>query len=356
MSASLTVKTFFINRRGRRYFACTLARHAAKLVINPVSDVLEVGRTATLEVKDISFRTSYGTELRFEPVRVLDYGEAARIAGAARRRAEIDRHLDYAKSDAANGLCRTKAILAALEADGHFPELAEQIGSLKAQVEANRRAEQERQRQWAAERAEQARQRVERRAELTTRRILYPVSGIPALNVPRRVEGGTVVFTGTGKRFRIDENHPSMGNPHLLGHEGSLGCYCYFRDATEEEVRELEAREAEEVAKAAVRERVAEIGALVRQEGECPEGPLTVQGECLFDTFDIHGGGSRFVIDGAHIWFIENNGMDGDDWSRNNVRTGGAGAVGHRIAFDRVLADEFRGLAATLGSVAAKAA
>lgn len=30
------------------------------------------------------------------------------------------------------------------------------------------------------------------------------------------------------------------------------------------------------------------------------------------------------------IWLVQNNGHDGDDWSRNNVRTGGAGAMGVR--------------------------
>lgn len=29
--------------------------------------------------------------------------------------------------------------------------------------------------------------------------------------------------------------------------------------------------------------------------------------------------------------------MDGDDWSRNNVRTGGAGAIGRRIPADAAL-------------------
>lgn len=52
------------------------------------------------------------------------------------------------------------------------------------------------------------------------------------------------------------------------------------------------------------------------------------------DGFNIYGGGEEILIDadGRHIWRVKNNGMDGDDWSRNNVRTGGAGAIGYRFA------------------------
>jgi hypothetical protein len=31
------------------------------------------------------------------------------------------------------------------------------------------------------------------------------------------------------------------------------------------------------------------------------------------------------------IWYIQNNGSDGDNWSSNNVRTGGAGAIGWHV-------------------------
>ena len=46
----------------------------------------------------------------------------------------------------------------------------------------------------------------------------------------------------------------------------------------------------------------------------------------------------------VEIWYIENNGMDGDDWSRNNVMTGGAGAIGWMIPYDKKLADELKEL------------
>ena len=50
---------------------------------------------------------------------------------------------------------------------------------------------------------------------------------------------------------------------------------------------------------------------------------------------DIYGNGRWFVIqkDKKYIWKITDNGMDGDNWSRNNIPTGGAGAIGVRISY-----------------------
>jgi hypothetical protein len=49
----------------------------------------------------------------------------------------------------------------------------------------------------------------------------------------------------------------------------------------------------------------------------------------------IYGGGSWVVIepDEQHFWYVDNNGADGDDWSHNNVQTGGAGALGWRLPY-----------------------
>ena len=48
---------------------------------------------------------------------------------------------------------------------------------------------------------------------------------------------------------------------------------------------------------------------------------------------NMYGGGQWFLIDadGLHVWYVANNGSDGADWSYNNIRTGGAGAIGYRF-------------------------
>jgi len=46
----------------------------------------------------------------------------------------------------------------------------------------------------------------------------------------------------------------------------------------------------------------------------------------------IYGGGTWVVLEpnGNYFWYVINNGHDGDDWSQNNIQTGGAGAIGYR--------------------------
>ena len=45
------------------------------------------------------------------------------------------------------------------------------------------------------------------------------------------------------------------------------------------------------------------------------------------------------MIADAHIWAVQNNGRDTDNWVYNNVVTTGHGAVGARIPMDPELAD-----------------
>lgn len=75
----------------------------------------------------------------------------------------------------------------------------------------------------------------------------------------------------------------------------------------------------------------------IEKNGEIPTGMNIVDGDEYIDTFNIYGGGSKIVIN-KYIWYIKNNGRDGDDWSQNNVKTGGAGAIGYRIPYDTTIA------------------
>jgi hypothetical protein len=58
------------------------------------------------------------------------------------------------------------------------------------------------------------------------------------------------------------------------------------------------------------------------------------EGRTVLNTQNIYGGGDWFVLGEKEIWYVKNNGMDGDNWSYNNVRTGGAGAIGYMIPID----------------------
>lgn len=100
-----------------------------------------------------------------------------------------------------------------------------------------------------------------------------------------------------------------------------------LRRATEDEVAAVQREE--DAARKKVNARK-ELGAIMREiqdRGVLPERAEPA-GDVVLDTFNIHGGGERIIIGNDKVWYVRNNGMDGDDWSRNNVRTGGAGAIG----------------------------
>jgi len=72
---------------------------------------------------------------------------------------------------------------------------------------------------------------------------------------------------------------------------------------------------------------------------------MLVEGERIDDPFyrqNLYGGGQWWVIQPDYIWLVRNNGADGDDWSQNNVETGGAGAIGVRVPFSSDLAEKIR--------------
>ncbi len=76
---------------------------------------------------------------------------------------------------------------------------------------------------------------------------------------------------------------------------------------------------------------------------------MQVAGERIDDPLypeNIYGGGNWYVLQPQKkwIWMIQNNGSDGSDWSCNNVKTGGAGAIGKRIRWDDKVADQIRQL------------
>ncbi|MCG8540734.1 MAG: hypothetical protein MJA82_12465 [Clostridia bacterium] len=62
--------------------------------------------------------------------------------------------------------------------------------------------------------------------------------------------------------------------------------------------------------------------------------PISLEGKRIENPFypkSICGGGQWFVLQEDCIWRVYNNGGDGDDWSFNFIRTGGAGAYGFKF-------------------------
>lgn len=61
-----------------------------------------------------------------------------------------------------------------------------------------------------------------------------------------------------------------------------------------------------------------------------------------WDSNSLYGGGRLWIITDTEIYQVTNNGNDGDDWSRNNIDTGGGGAIGYRIEYNDTIADNIR--------------
>lgn len=101
--------------------------------------------------------------------------------------------------------------------------------------------------------------------------------------------------------------------------------------ATPEESAPLEAKRQQEQERREAGKRVKALSDHFRDHGERPEGMHTLKGERLLDSQNLYGGGSWWVIQPDAIWYVLNNGADGDNWSVNNVQTGGAGAIGWKM-------------------------
>lgn len=147
-------------------------------------------------------------------------------------------------------------------------------------------------------------------------------------------EGKILVVLKKGSTY-YKEDGLSFG----AGDDSGYVYWAKCREATPDEAAPLLAQEAARKvasdAKLALQKIIKQI-----QTGERPGGENIPSGNQFYGKPDIYGGGEWIVIGSEWIWYVQNNGMDGDNWSCNNVRTGGAGAIGWRIPFEQLLADK----------------
>lgn len=167
------------------------------------------------------------------------------------------------------------------------------------------------------------------------------------IQAPRRIvdAGGPEYLTvvRASKRY-YSEDGLSFGVGDDRGYIYTADC----REATPEEAAPLIEANRLAAEKRAAAQELSAITADIEQTGERPEGEHMPEGETVFDTFTIYGGGERLIIGPEYIWYLRNNGAGGDNWSLNNIRTGGAGAIGWRIPLDAALAARLRELAQIL--------
>lgn len=151
-----------------------------------------------------------------------------------------------------------------------------------------------------------------------------------------------VVVTGVKSRY-IPEDGLSFGFSDDRGWAHTLT----LRKATEAEEAPIIQEEAEALSRAQKARRLQEIVKIIKTKGSIPKGEFVLPKALIIfnERLLIYGGGAWITLEeNKAIWFVENNGADGDDWSRNNIRTGGAGAIGYRMSWDKELAAELKGL------------
>lgn len=83
-----------------------------------------------------------------------------------------------------------------------------------------------------------------------------------------------------------------------------------------------------------IKQAVSDLTEHIREKGSYPDVGNINDATAIYDTFNIYGGGRKILIDGKIIWAVNNNGADGDNWSYNNIKIGGAGAIGYSMEID----------------------
>jgi hypothetical protein len=165
------------------------------------------------------------------------------------------------------------------------------------------------------------------------------------LSNPRRAGWPAYVTVVISSKCYYREDGLSFGVGDDRGYTYAADC----RESTAEEIAPcIESDHAAAIYEDAKRDLARLVAVVAAKENYAPGQRLMPAGDILMDTATIYGGGDWWVVGADGIWYVQNNGSDGDDWSRNNVLTGGAGAVGYRVDYTDELAGRLRSIAGRL--------
>jgi len=151
----------------------------------------------------------------------------------------------------------------------------------------------------------------------------------------RERDKGLVKVLESSKRY-YREDGMSFG----VGDEQGYVYSARVRPATEEESKPILEKEQAQSNERDARANLHGIKtAIQKRENIAPGEGLRPEGTVYHDTQTIYGGGDWFVVGPEYIWYVKNNGADGDNWGNNNVLTGGAGAIGYKVPYSKELAE-----------------
>ena len=159
--------------------------------------------------------------------------------------------------------------------------------------------------------------------------------------VPGTPEYLTVVKSGS--RYYREE-----GMSFGVGDEQGRVFWASCREATPEEIAPVKAARDAREQKRVLQKELADLARKLQTDGERPE-QADPQGDRILDDQNIYGGGSWWMVSVDAVWYVRNNGADGDNWAHNNVRTGGAGAIGWTLPAGEI-GPRLREIAASLES------
>ncbi|MEA3400821.1 MAG: hypothetical protein U9R79_06180 [Armatimonadota bacterium] len=165
-----------------------------------------------------------------------------------------------------------------------------------------------------------------------------------------RYVGAAADMYREGEVLRPDSDTPRIVTEVVPDDWRENGGY-WSRPATPSEVKDYKADQARRRAKAEAAAKLdaerKDLQGHIKEQGERPDpadGMKKPAGERYDDTQNIYGGGDWFVVGPKYIWYVQNNGADGDNWGYNNVATVGAGAIGWRVPYDEEIAERIRKL------------
>lgn len=157
-----------------------------------------------------------------------------------------------------------------------------------------------------------------------------------------KTKNGFVKVISTNKRY-YSEDGMSFG----VGDESGYVYSARVVQATEEESKPIIESDKKDALKIGAKERLNTIKKfIVDKDNLSPVINSEPEGETYLNTFNIYGAGNKWLITKDHIWYIRNNGMDGDNWGSTNIGNPGySGSIGWRVPYNENLANEIKILA-----------
>jgi hypothetical protein len=122
----------------------------------------------------------------------------------------------------------------------------------------------------------------------------------------------------------------------------------WVAEASSEDQDRVRQEEAVQMSRQQALKRLDDLAQEFQRRGDFPSPlrPESIRGEVVCEKnprLRLTGGGSWFVITPNEIWYIRNNGADGDDWSQNNVSVnGGTPSMGWKVRKTPELEAELR--------------